>query len=109
PRAAAESIARLVGPTVVVKCGAAGAFLRGSAGSTVSVGAPSVTPLDTTGAGDSFNAGFLAGLLRGSTPQEALRLASACGALATTGIGGTAAQPGLAEAAACAAGLTLGG
>lgn len=52
--------------------------------------------VDTTGAGDSFNAGFLyAHLVLGLPLEGALRFANACGALSTTGIGGTAAQPTL--------------
>jgi sugar/nucleoside kinase (ribokinase family) len=89
---AARALAAL-GPTVVVKRGAAGAFAAGSDGSVTTVAAPIVTPVETTGAGDSFDAGLLAGLLDGLPLEDALRLACACGALATTGVGGTAGQP----------------
>jgi sugar/nucleoside kinase (ribokinase family) len=61
-----------------------------------------VQPLDTTGAGDSFNAGFLHAWLAGAPTADALRLGAACGALSTRGIGGTARQPDLAEALALA-------
>lgn len=54
--------------------------------------------VDTTGAGDSFDAGFLAGMLAGWPLARCLALAVACGSLSTRGIGGTAAQPTLAEA-----------
>jgi sugar/nucleoside kinase (ribokinase family) len=57
-----------------------------------------IEPLDTTGAGDSFNAGFLHAWLRGAPSREALRLGAACGALSTRGLGGTARQADLAEA-----------
>jgi sugar/nucleoside kinase (ribokinase family) len=57
-----------------------------------------VTPVDTVGAGDSFNAGFLAGHLGGADLHTSLRLAAVCGALSTRAAGGTAAQPALAEA-----------
>jgi len=56
--------------------------------------------VDTTGAGDSFNAGFLYRWLEGAPLAECLRLGSACGALSTRGLGGTAAQPTLEEAEA---------
>lgn len=59
-----------------------------------------VEPVDTTGAGDSFNAGFLHRWLQGAPLVECLRLGAACGALSTLGLGGTAAQPTLAEAEA---------
>ncbi len=45
--------------------------------------------VDTTGAGDAFNAGFLYGFLKGWREAEALELANACGALAVTSVGGT--------------------
>jgi sugar/nucleoside kinase (ribokinase family) len=64
----------------------------------VHVPAYPVEPVDTTGAGDSFNAGFLHRWLQGAPLVECLRLGAACGALSTRGLGGTAAQPTLEEA-----------
>jgi sugar/nucleoside kinase (ribokinase family) len=49
--------------------------------------------VDTTGAGDSFAAGFVHGLLTKRPLGECLLLANATGALSATGLGGTAAQP----------------
>ncbi len=57
-----------------------------------------VEPVDTTGAGDSFNAGFLHAWLRKEPIEEAMRLGAACGALSTRALGGTTAQPSLDEA-----------
>lgn len=51
--------------TLVVKLGAKGAIGL-QRGSTCSVKAPDVTPFDTIGAGDSFNAGYLHARLSGS-------------------------------------------
>jgi sugar/nucleoside kinase (ribokinase family) len=59
-----------------------------------------VNVIDTTGAGDSFVAGFLHARLRSQPIEECLRFASACGALSTRGVGGTAAQPTCSEAEA---------
>ena len=66
-------------------------------GCLVEVPAPRVSPVDTTGAGDTFNAGFLHSWLRGQRLEQAMRFAAVCGALSTLGIGGTSAQPAAAE------------
>jgi sugar/nucleoside kinase (ribokinase family) len=60
-----------------------------------------VESVDTTGAGDSFNAGFLFARLRGDNPQHCLEVANICGALSTRALGGIAAFPGQAELADC--------
>jgi sugar/nucleoside kinase (ribokinase family) len=86
---------------VVAKLGAQGAMTL-DGGAVVHVPAFPVTTVDTTGAGDSFNAGFLHAWLLGRPVEECLRLGAACGALSTLGLGGTAAQPTLAEAEALA-------
>jgi len=57
-----------------------------------------VNVVDTVGAGDSFDAGFLYGFLNGWQLQKSLRLACACGALSTRQAGGTDGQPTLDEA-----------
>ena len=62
-----------------------------------------VEVVDTTGAGDSFDAGFLYGILAGWPLRDALELGVACGSLSCTGIGGTAAQPTLEQARAALA------
>jgi sugar/nucleoside kinase (ribokinase family) len=84
-------------PLVVVKRGRRGASAIMD-GQTVEARAPEVEPVDATGAGDSFDAGFIAGRLRGMGVRESLALACACGALSTRALGGTAAQPTLDEA-----------
>jgi sugar/nucleoside kinase (ribokinase family) len=84
-------------PLVVVKRGSRGAVAR-SADGEVEATAPDVDVVDATGAGDSFDAGFVAARLAGESIAGALRLACACGALSTTRLGGTAAQPTLDEA-----------
>lgn len=52
-----------------------------------------VAAIDTTGAGDSFDAGFVSAYLRKEPVAECLRIGNACGALSATRIGGTAGQP----------------
>ena len=84
---------------VVAKLGKDGAMTL-DGGQVVHVPAYPVETLDTTGAGDSFNAGFLHRWLQGAPLAECLRLGAACGALSTLGLGGTAAQPTLTEAEA---------
>jgi sugar/nucleoside kinase (ribokinase family) len=82
------------GSTVVVKRGPRGAWLL-EGGRTLEAEAPAVEVVDATGAGDSFDAGFIAGLLAGRDLQQCLRLACVCGALSTRAAGGTAGQPTL--------------
>lgn len=94
-RALAALAARV--PTVAVKLGAEGAIARRGK-ETVHVVPPPVQVADTTGAGDSFNAGFVYGYLAGWSLERTLRLACACGSLAAQKPGGTNGQPTLAEA-----------
>jgi sugar/nucleoside kinase (ribokinase family) len=84
---------------VVVKLDADGALAVG-AGSEARHHGFRVAHVDATGAGDSFNAGFLAAWLGGESIDNALALANGCGALSTLGVGGTANQPTLDEARA---------
>jgi sugar/nucleoside kinase (ribokinase family) len=85
---------------VAVKDGARGGLALGPAGSVVRATALPVTPVDTTGAGDSFDAGFLAAFLAGRSIAAGLALAVACGSLSTRSPGGTDGQPTLEEAEA---------
>lgn len=82
---------------LAVKLGAAGAF-GVSASKKVRVASIPVSVVDTVGAGDSFDAGFLYGYLHNWGIEKALRLACICGALSTQKVGGTEAQPTLDEA-----------
>jgi len=54
--------------------------------------------IDTVGAGDSFDAGFIYGYLNGWNLKKCLKLAVACGSLSTRMAGGTDGQPTIQEA-----------
>lgn len=96
PDDAARKLAGYCG-CAVVKCGSDGALachggslLRQSAVSGVSI-------VDTTGAGDSFNAGFLYAYIHEKTFSECLRYGTACAAISITRLGGASACATLAE------------
>ena len=91
-----EKLARKI-PYIAVKLGPEGGLAR-HGDETAEANALSVNVVDTTGAGDSFNAGFLYGFLNNYSLAFSLDLACACGSLSTQAAGGTTAQPTLAEA-----------
>lgn len=90
---AAEKLSAQV-ETLAIKLGAAGA-LGVRNGQKVRTASIPVKVVDTVGAGDSFDAGFLYGCLNDWPLEKSLRLAAICGALSTQAPGGTAAQPTL--------------
>jgi sugar/nucleoside kinase (ribokinase family) len=101
----AEAAARVLaapGPIVAVKDGAAGGF---AVAEERVVRAPglAIDVVDTTGAGDSFDAGFLCAWLAGEDLATAVRWGTAAGSLSTRGSGGTAGQPTRAELTAALA------
>lgn len=86
-----EAIATLgpLVPTLTIKCGPQGARLvtRDDAWQQA---APEVRVLDTIGAGDAFNAGYLYGLINQVPARAALQLGVLCGSLSTMATGGRA-------------------
>ena len=94
-----EVLARLSSQaeTVAVKLGARGAVARQGT-EIVRIGAPQVQVIDTVGAGDSFDAGFIYGYLQGWPLQLCLQLAVVCGSQSTQVAGGATGQPTLTEA-----------
>jgi sugar/nucleoside kinase (ribokinase family) len=84
-------------PLVAVKCGAKGGMAR-EGKDTIRANTIPVEVVDTTGAGDSFDAGFVYGYLHDWTAEQRLKLACVCGSLSTQGAGGTAKQPTFLEA-----------
>ena len=82
--------------TLAIKLGAQGA-LGLSKDQKVRVASIPVKVVDTVGAGDSFDAGFIYGYLQGWPLEKTLRAAAICGARSTQAAGGTAAQATLDE------------
>ena len=82
---------------LAIKLGADGAMgvCKGTQSRVASI---PVKAIDTVGAGDSFDAGFLYGYLHQWSLEKSLQLACVCGALSTQRAGGTDGQPRLEEA-----------
>lgn len=95
----AQCLDRLRVPAVVVTLGGHGCCARVGPDTLVQAPFP-VTPIDTTGAGDTFCGVLVAALGRGDTMAAALRQASAAGALACTRAGAQSAIPSRSEVSA---------
>lgn len=91
PRAAAQALRALGVPVVIVTLGSRGALLIDEAGER-HVPAFTVTPVDTTAAGDAFAGALAVALVEGQALPDAVRFAAGAGALAATRPG---AQPSL--------------
>jgi sugar/nucleoside kinase (ribokinase family) len=79
-------------PCVVIKLGSRGAIAIRSNQVVVADGF-TVEAVDTTGAGDSFAAGFIHGFLEGEDLGSSLQFGNGCGALSSLKAGGTTNQP----------------
>jgi sugar/nucleoside kinase (ribokinase family) len=86
-------------PLLVVKCGSQGARAI-QQGQSYHAAAMPIEAIDTTGAGDSFDAGFIYAYLAQWPIEKSLCMACVCGALSTRGVGGTSAQATADEASA---------
>lgn len=64
-------------PEIVVRAGASPALVVWRQGKAMVAPEAPVTPVDTTGAGDSFNGTYIAARLLGAEPEQAARLAHA--------------------------------
>lgn len=92
---AARRIAAM-GTNAVVKCGSEGVVLcEKHGGRPVRIPGFRAKVIDTTGAGDSFNGGFLHAFLRGMPLEECARFGNAAGAVSVTRLGGTTSCPTL--------------
>jgi sugar/nucleoside kinase (ribokinase family) len=88
---ALDSLLRRV-PTVAVKLGERGALVGRGAERLLAPVERVEKPLDTVGAGDSFDAGFVVGWLRGLPLAECAALGNACGRATTLYHGGLQGQ-----------------
>ncbi|MEQ1769252.1 MAG: carbohydrate kinase family protein [Devosia sp.] len=88
PARAAAIILGLGAGSVVLKDGARGSHYFGAGLHDHHSGFP-ITPVDTTGAGDAFDAGYLCAMLEGRSISDCLRFGNACGA-AVAGVSGGA-------------------
>ncbi len=79
-------------PRGVLKLGPRGAAMTED-GRIYRVPSPEVSVIDTTGAGDAFDAGFIDALLEDASPEDCLRRACLCGALSTRFAGAVAGLP----------------
>ncbi|MGN6274175.1 MAG: ribokinase [Protaetiibacter sp.] len=95
---AARALSARVG-TVVVTRGARGALVARGGDILAEVPPHLVTPIDTTGAGDTFTGVLVARLAAGDAEPDALRAASVAAALATTRQGASTSMPSWPEVA----------
>ncbi len=83
--------------TVVMTLGARGALLHGHGRSAVVPAVPAGAVVETTGAGDAFNAGLATGLARGMDASAAVHFGCAVAGISVTRAGAAASMPTLAE------------
>lgn len=96
PEEAARALAQ-IGPTAIIKTGANGVIACRNEELVHCPALPVERVVDTTGAGDAFNAGFIYGTFQGYSLLDALRCGTICGSLSTTAMTGTAAVPAAGE------------
>jgi ribokinase len=73
--------------------GADGIYLTSRDGRSSLVPAFPVAAIDTTAAGDAFNAGFATALMRGGSPLESAEFAAAVAAISVTRTGAQPSMP----------------
>lgn len=88
---ALAALAELV-PLAIIKMGKDGCLCQQGRELVHVPGIP-IHVIDTTGAGDNFDSGFLCGQIRGYSLEDSLRIANICGGLSTQGYGGTSTSP----------------
>jgi ribokinase len=97
PPAAAEKLLAMGARNVALKLGPQGVFLSGHDCSAQWIPSFKVAAVDTTAAGDCFNAAFAVALARGDAPALAARYAAAAAAISVTRVGAQPSLPSSAE------------
>jgi ribokinase len=82
---------------VVLKMGAEGSYVCSRSGVDDQIPAFSVKAIDTTAAGDAFNAGFATGLMLGKSPLDSTAFATAVAAISVTRSGAQPSMPSMSE------------
>jgi ribokinase len=96
-REVAEYLMAMGPRNVVLKMGERGAYLATQDGGRTLIPAFDVRAVDTTAAGDAFNASFAVAILQGSSPIDAARFAAAAAAISVTRRGAVPSMPTQAE------------
>ncbi len=78
---------------VLIKMGSQGVFVATGEGTRQMIPSFAVRAVDSTAAGDAFNAGFAVSLLLGAAPVQAARYASAVAAISVTRVGAQPSMP----------------
>jgi ribokinase len=89
----AEKLLKRGVANVIIKMGGRGAYAAGADGLRTMVPSFKVRVVDSTAAGDAFNGGLAVALMRGMSLVEAVRFASAVGAVSVTRAGAQPAMP----------------
>lgn len=97
PRDVAHALINEGPKTVALKMGSDGCLVLTKAGKLIRIPAYQVEAIDSTGAGDAFTAGFIAGIWLGYSLEKTAQLANAVGALCVTGTGASGAIRSLDE------------
>lgn len=100
----AVKLAKTGAANIIVKMGSRGAYIHGADGLRKWVPAFRVKAVDTTAAGDAFNGALAVALMQGLDLEQAVRFASAAGALSATRAGAQPSMPTAQEVAALVSG-----
>jgi ribokinase len=93
PGLTARMLATRSGRTIITTLGGDGAVAATPSGDVLDTAAPRITPVDTTGAGDTFVGALAAFLAEGRELEEALQLACKAASLACLALGAQSAMP----------------
>lgn len=102
PRTAKRYAAHLLGAgskNVMIKLGSAGAFWADADGESAFIPAFPVRAVDSTAAGDAFNAALAVALMKGNETRDAIRFACAAAAISVTRAGAQPSMPAAEEVA----------